>query len=135
MLIFLNSCERFLKSETEDCDSPDYSDCDTREPYYTGLKIWVLEDEAYKLESVEVFLGNVEKGDLVKRIDTINTIENPIFVNVATDDFYSARAIYTNSQDTFICIDGTKIKKHSYTNCDSTCWYLTGDEIDLVLKN
>ncbi len=134
-ILLLGSCEGFLKSETEDCDYPDYSDCDTHEPEYADLKIEVLNDDSYKLDRVEVFLGNVEKGDIVKVISNLeNNKDDVINVSVATDTKYSARAFYINSPDTFVCIDGTKIKKRKYTNCDSTCWYVTGDEIDLVLK-
>lgn len=132
-IMLFASCEGFLRSETDDCEYPDYSDCDTREPFFADLKISVLQNSDYTLERVEVFIGELEKGDTLEVIDSFEDSESLIYVMAATDAEYSARAWYTKAQDTFICVDGTKMKKHSYENCDSTCWYLSGDELDLIL--
>lgn len=133
-LIF-SACYGFWMSETDDCENPDYSDCDTHEPFFADLEILVSREDNADLDRLQVFYGPADHADSLVTITEFDGEETKVFVTVSTNAEYSAKAYYLNGADTIIAIDGTNFRKRSYTNCDSTCWYLTGDVLDLEVAD
>lgn len=135
LFLFQSACQSFWMSETDDCENPDYSDCDTFEPFFADIKLKITNDDLAEIQKVEVFYGEIEAGDTLEVISEIDESTDLLSVTVSTNAEYSAKAYYLKEGDTIICVDGTNFRKRSYTNCDSTCWYLTGDIMDLAVTN
>jgi hypothetical protein len=135
LLVFFSACQSFWLSETDDCENPDYSDCDTFEPFFADLKLKISNDELNEIQKIEIFYGEIEAGDTLEVISDFEETADLLSVTVSTNAEYSAKAYYLKGEDTLICVDGTNFRKRSYTNCDSTCWYLTGDILDLEVAD
>ena len=132
-LFSFSGCKDFLLNETEDCENPDYSDCDTKQPYSAFLKMKISEGDELEFIEVRLYKGEIEENELYTNYTEIDSGQTIIKKEVLFEHTYSAEAVYLRDSDTIVCIDGTFIEKKSYTNCDSTCWYVKGDEMDLRL--
>ncbi len=132
LILFVSSCDWYDLSEDEDpCDYPDYSDCNTQEPYKAPLKISLTINEENPEPEITIYLGDYEDK---KVKETFTTKESYIEKDVVFYEKYSVAAKYIAGTDTIIAIDGTEIEKKSSVNCDSTCWTITGGKIDLRIK-
>ena len=126
-----SSCYEFWMSESEDCEYPDYSDCDTNQPHSAFLQMQVTIDDNIDLLEVQLYNGDIEENDFYMNFTEVDSGLNYVEKEVLFEHHYSAKAIYLRDSDTIVCIDGTYIEYGSYTNCDSVCWYIKGDKIDL----
>lgn len=129
VIIFLFvSCDKL--TDEDECDDVDYSDCNTEEPFRDSLHIKLtINDENEKVKLV-IYDGDFEDGIAITQIETE---KSKINVEVLLDREYSASAEYISGKDTIIAIDGTNIKKKSKTYCDSTCWSIKNQDLDLRL--
>jgi hypothetical protein len=133
LFFFQSACESFWLNETDDCENPDYSDCDSFEPFFADLKMKITDDPLCEIQKIELFYGEIETADTLEVISEFAENSELLSITVSTDAEYSAKAYYRKGADTVICVDGTNFRKRSYTNCDSTCWYVTGDLLDLSM--
>lgn len=119
-----------LESE-ENCEDYDYSDCNTEEPFRGYLEIFLTINDENKEVPITVFRGNFEDSVIMVR-DTANEDIWEILVGLGEE--YSVAAEYKVGDKKVIAIDGTTITKDSYNKCDSTCWEIKDDLIDVELK-
>ncbi|MEA2041273.1 MAG: hypothetical protein U9N85_01810 [Bacteroidota bacterium] len=133
LLLMSTACIDMLLSESDECENPDYSDCDTFEPYSAFLKLHVSTESDLELIELKLYTGDIEEGELIVDFPDSLFDSSPIVKEVRLDKKFSAKAVYVRGQDTIACIDGTETKRHSYTNCDSTCWRISGDELYLEI--
>ena len=132
LTLFILSCSDWTNGSTDDeCEDPDYSDCNTTEPISAPLKISLtINDENPKPEII-VYYGDYEDQIIA---DTLLPDSENFESMQSIGEEYSLALKYVHEGDTIVAIDGTKLKKKSKTNCDSTCWTVSGGEIDLRLK-
>ncbi len=134
IIFFVSACDNSdlkITDEENECENPDYNDCNTKEPFRDSLHIQVTINEENEKVKITVYEGDIENGVVVNQIESTET---DIFIDVLLNSEYSAAARYISGNDTIIAIDGTEIEKTSETYCDSTCWSIKGEDIDLRLK-
>jgi len=127
------SCESIIDALTEDsdnCDDYDFSDCQS-EPASGSLDIDLTINAQNPKVPLTVYYGVIDDSIVVAR-DTATS--DSWKIEVGLNVYYSVTAKYKDGTKTIIALDGDKIEKTSSTICDSTCWEISGDEIDLRLK-
>lgn len=129
--LLVSSCDFEYYADEDECEYPDYSDCNTIEPFFGNLQIKSTINQEYTVNYVTLYEGFVEENIVFKEIDVT---ENLISVEVPVDRRFSAKALYIKGIDTIAVIDGTFVKKNDKQYCDSVCWSLSGLELDLRLK-
>ena len=129
--IIFASCSNWdSMGDNEDCEDPDYLNCDTREPITAKMKIRITVNEQNQKVPVKIYYGNFEENKLFAEFDTAVTdfeYEMPV------GDKFSLTAKYYSGNDSILAIDGIEITKKSTKNCDSICWTLKNDDADLRL--
>ncbi|MCP4180136.1 MAG: hypothetical protein GY756_20420 [bacterium] len=120
----------WISDESDECDNPDYSDCNTVEPYKDFLNVSLTINSENPTVEIKVFEGDYENNFIVAEIDADQEKEQ---VEVNVDQSYTVTARYIQGIDTIIAIDKTKLKKKDRSHCDSTCWSLKGGDIDVKL--
>lgn len=121
------------KNADVDCESYDYSSCNTEEPMEGILNIIVTKQNDSSEIPLSVYKGKYgEPGTLIYS-DTVVEVETKFLLQLNED--YYAIAKYNKSGNTIYAVDGTFFKKTGQVTCDSTCWKIKGSEIDLRLKN
>lgn len=118
-------------SNDSDCESADYSNCDTQEPFNAILNIKVTVNDKYPKNVITLYDGFFEDR---YKIDTFIVDTEVFMLEVPVDRRYSLSAEYVYDNKTIIAVDGTEVKKSSVNNCDSVCWSVSGTNIDLRLK-
>jgi len=131
LLFSMFSCSSWDVTSDEDCEYPDYSNCNTTEPFMGVLKISLTNNENFPKNTLTLYDGYIE-DDIIYDTFTINTDFRKIEVPI--NRRYSAKVMYISDTDTIIAVDGTKIVKKSRVNCDSICWTVSGETLDLTLK-
>lgn len=128
LLIFLG-CG---KSQSVDCENPDYSNCNTVEPIDGTMHIILTKLE--KTSRVPLVLYEGKFGSPIRIIfsDTATTVDTSVYLELNKD--YYAVATYYRDGKTIHAVDGSYFKKVSKDVCDSVCWSVKGDEIDVRLK-
>ena len=127
--ISLISCN---KDSNVDCESYDYSSCNTIEPTDGVLSVIVTKENDSSEIPLTVYKGKFgEPGTLIFS-DTVSEVEVKMILPLNED--YYAVAKYLNNGKTVSAVDGTFFKKVGQTICDSTCWKIKGNEIDVRLK-
>lgn len=129
-LLYISSCDLLNSTSDEDCEYPDYSDCITEEPRDAYLKVKLTINE--QNPEVKISLYNGTPG-IDSAIYSFVSDTSNCDINVDFDISYTITANYIYNQDSIIAIDNTKITKYTSTNCDSTCWNISGDAVDLTL--
>ena len=131
-IFLITACEGYdwNRTDEDECDYPDYSDCITQEPFRDSLNIELTVNEQYKKVKLTVYEGDVETGIMVTQFESEQSeIKIPVLIDVK----YSATALYISDNDTILAADGSEIKKRSVAYCDSTCWTVWSRNIDLRL--
>lgn len=120
------------KSESVDCENPDYSNCNTIEPIDGTMHIIVTKLE--KTSRVPLTLYEGKFGAPVRTVfnDTVTTVDTSINLELNKD--YYAVAKYIRDGKTIYAVDGDYFKKVSRDVCDSVCWSVKNSEIDVRLK-
>jgi hypothetical protein len=107
-------------------------------------KCYVNEPDSFELEVnlsiasagdsvyLEFFKGNVESGELSWE----GNVGTPFFYHlVPVNEFYSVRATYKNDSKTIYAIDGSRmISRYIADACDTDCWIIKGELLDVRLK-
>lgn len=129
-LLTLFSCNEY---SDVDCDDFDYSTCGD-EPSVGSMEVLVtlIDDSA----QVELILLRGKLGE--PACDTVfhDSIaqSSQVFALPLNED-YTAMAIYYINNKIVKAVDGAFFAKKSVTVCDTTCWSLSGDLLDVRLKN
>ena len=79
-----------------------------------------------------IYLGNAEDGNIYFSDTTINRY---VVMEVPVNYHYSVEARYIKGGKTIVVYDGSKVKRKSYTECDSTCYYIREANLNLRLAN
>tara|TARA_B100000508_G_scaffold141026_1_gene145238 strand:- start:10422 stop:10847 length:426 start_codon:yes stop_codon:yes gene_type:complete len=81
---------------------------------------------------VRLYVGDVDDGQLFDSFTTTLS-EETYLLPVNTD--YSAEAEYSDGEITIIAVDGDRLNRKSFENCDVTCYdYDHGITLDLELE-
>ena len=127
---FIISCN---KDSNVDCESYDYSSCNTLEPIESVLNIIVtMENDSSKVP-VYLYKGKYGGASTLIYSDTVSDVE--IKISLPLNEDYYAKAKYVKNGNIIYAVDGTYFKKVGQPTCDSTCWKIKGNEIDIRLKN
>lgn len=130
-VLLLAACNLEYYAEEDECEFPDYSDCNTVEPFFGQMQINTSKNEEYTLNYVTLYEGFIEENNVFCefKLSASDTI-----IDVPLDRQFSAKAVYVFNNDTIATIDGTYVKKQDREYCDSVCWSVSGLELDLRLK-
>jgi len=124
-------CDYEYSADEDECEYPDYSDCNTIEPFFGNLQIKSTINQEYTVNYVTLYEGFIEENIVFKEIEVTESFKT---VEVPVDRRFSAKALYILGNDTVAVVNGTYVKKNDRQYCDSVCWSLSGLEIDLRLK-
>jgi hypothetical protein len=128
-LLLLFACN---KGSNMDCENPDYSSCNTTEPVDGYFRVIVTKQE--KNSKVPLILYQGKFGSPERKVfDSVVSIVDTTFILPLNHDYY-AIATYIVNGKTINAVDGAYFEKFSKTECDSVCWSIKGDEIDVRLK-
>jgi hypothetical protein len=129
-LVLLFGCD---KSSKMDCENPDYSSCNTVEPVEGSLLVIVTKQDKNSRVPLAIFQGKL--GALEDTIfnGVVSSVDTTFILPLNRD--YYAIAKYIVNGNTINAVDGDYFETYSKTECDSVCWSIKGDEIDVRLKN
>lgn len=125
-VIVLSACNW---ENSTDCD---YADCYTEKPSEGELKLSISIDGENTNVPVVIYEGRIDENHPVI-YDTLNTVKVSYMLPV--DKYYSATAKYTKNGNTYIAVDGDRLKVKKRVECDSTCYKVKEVDLDLLLKN
>ncbi len=129
-MLFLISCN---KDYNVDCSTYDYSNCNTLEPTNADITITITMQNIYSKVPIWLYKGKFGDNQELIYADTISKAETKF--NLQLNQDYYAKAEYIKDGKKIYAVDGSFLKKVGKTICDSTCWIIKGDAIDLRLKN
>ncbi len=112
------------------CEEPDYSDCNTVEPFKDFLHVRLTINDENPMVELTVYEGDYENNFIVSEIEADKETEE---IEVLLGQSYTVTAKYVYGSDTIMVIDNTNFKKKKKSYCDSTCWKLKGGDIDVSL--
>ncbi len=115
----------------EECDTYDYSDCNTIEPIQSSLKIDLTINDENPSPVLKIYEGFIEENNIIFA-DTMTSAHFELYLNLGKH--YTAAIDYKNDGKIITAVDGTDFLAKSSQVCDSICWYVTGDELNLKLK-
>jgi len=124
------SCNKNSNSNV-DCQTYDYSDCDTQEPTEGNLHIKLTINDENPSVPIVIFRGKFQENIIVA-YDTLTkgTYDTLLPVN----NFYTVSAKYIKSGKKIIAVDGDDITKNKNKTCDSVCWSVTDGKTNVMLK-
>lgn len=127
MITVLFSC----KDKTYDCENYSY-DCNTQEPYEWKMQIEVTINNENTKIPIWVYEGKFNDTSHMVYTDTLT--ETSTTVIFPLNKYYFTKALYKQGGKTIYAIDGVFFKKYSRSVCDSTCWYIKNEVMDVRLK-
>ncbi len=120
-----------VKTNSVDCDNISYS-CNTVEPFYSDMTLKLtLNNENIK---VPLWVYEGEYDDTSHLVYFNQVSEEKISISLPLNMRYYAKVKYKSGDKTIYAIDGVFFKKYSKTECDSECWYIKNNIIDVRLK-
>ncbi len=124
--LLLSACEP--TTNNEDCDTYNYYDCNTVEPFEAKLTMDFTISKNIRWVAFEIYKGRFDENNVIVRDTARNsTIE----YTMPIPEYYSVRAIYKIDNKTIYTIDGVKMDKKSIQKCDSVCWQDADEKLDL----
>ena len=129
-LLFIVACQSLLESDTESEDCPD-DNCNTSEPFESEITLNLTLNTENTNIPVIIYRGNITDNNVS---DTVYLKNESSEITLPLNRYYSFKAKYINNSDTIYVIDGTQFEKQSYNSCDSVCWRIKGDKVNLRLK-
>jgi len=115
----------------EECDTYDYSDCNTVEPKQDILKIELTINDENPKPVLKIYDGFIEENNVIYS-DTMTSAHFELYINL--NKHYSASIDYKKDGKTITAVDGTDFLAKSSQVCDSICWYVIGNELNVKLK-
>ncbi len=126
--IFMLSCE---KPNPQNCEDYDFSDCYLEEPEWDFIYLKVTINDQNPYVPIVIYRGNFEDNN-IEWIDTAYSANYSI--DVPLNKYYSVTAEYKVSTYKVLAVDGNDVRKNKTTVCEERCWYITGEEFDVELK-
>ncbi len=126
--MLLWSCEQTVSEE--DCETYNYYDCTTQEPYSAELKMKFSINKNVRWVAFAIYKGGFDENNVIV-YDT--AWDSSVIYDMPIPEYYSVRAIYKIDGKTIYTIDGIKMDKKSVQKCDSICWKEVNKELDLTI--
>jgi hypothetical protein len=133
MLLFLAvvSCKEYNDTSSVDCNTYDFSDCYTSEPYDGRMYVKLTINDENPKVPIAIYQGKLEENDLY----LTDTVDNEYYDTLLPiDHFYTIIAEYKRNGEKIFAVDGDEIKKSHAKICDSTCWDVQTGSVNLRLK-
>jgi len=127
-IILFSSCEQTVSNE--DCETYNYYDCNTVEPFEAELKMSFTISKNIHSVAFEIYKGGFDENNVIVN-DT--AWDSSVTYNMPIPEYYSVRATYKVDGKTIYTIDGVKMDKNSVQKCDSICWKDANKELDLTI--
>lgn len=127
----ITSCNDSYDSDTVDCSSYDYSDCNTSEPYDGRMYVKLTINDENPKVFVSFYKGKFDDNNLYFT-DTATTEYYDTLLPI--DNYYSVTAAYIKNGKKIIAVDGDDIKKTHADVCDSVCWDVKTGKVNVRLK-
>ena len=108
------------------------SECTETEPYYATLKC-KIDFDAQNGTLVQVWEGKLEDSIFVdsRRMYSTSVFEKEVSLN----KYYTITATYIIDNKTYVAVGSASPKvKRTNSQCDESCYYVYGNEINLQLK-
>jgi hypothetical protein len=115
----------------EDCETYNYSDCNTIEPFEAELSMAFSISKNIRMVPFEIYKGSIEENIILLK-DT--AWSSKVKYTLEIPEYYSVRARYVIDGKTIYTVDGVKMDKKSVQKCDSICWKDSNKELDLTLQ-
>ncbi|RLD43687.1 MAG: hypothetical protein DRI86_09375 [Bacteroidetes bacterium] len=128
VVLFLSGCEQTVSDE--DCDTYNYYDCNTVEPFEAELKMKFTISKNIHSVAFEIYKGGFDENNIIVYDTALNST---VTYNMPIPEYYSVRAIYKLEDKILYTIDGVKMDKKSIQKCDSLCWKEANKELDLTI--
>ena len=129
IVLFLYSCEEIVPNE--DCETYNYYDCNSVEPFEAELKMSFTISKNIHWVAFEIYKGGFDENNIIVYDTAWNST---VTYNMPIPEYYSVRAIYKLEDKTLYTIDGVKMDKKSVQKCDSVCWKDANKELDLTIQ-
>jgi hypothetical protein len=133
LLLLFTSCEQEKVDlpNVEDCDHYYYEDCNTQEPFESGVRFDFSINRQTHFVVFEVYKGTVDEGSL---FFTDTAFDASVTYIMPVNEYYSAIATYQVDGKTIKVIDGGNLVKQGKTVCDSTCRGVNELVLDLSIR-
>lgn len=125
-IVIINSCQIY----DSDCN---YSDCLEYEPYEATMNIWLTIDNENKSVPIWIYEGKYNDTNSLIFRDTCT--EETYHIILPLNHQYYVKAKYKKGDKTIYAIDGVYFKKYNRSECDSVCWKIKNNRMDVSLKN
>lgn len=130
VLVLITACKKSF-DQPEDCDSYDYRDCETREPYLSLVSFKFTMNDKIRTVPFVIYKGSVENGQALF-YDTARD-ESIVYYDLEFGK-YAVKAEYKVDGKTIYAIDGGEIEKWSNDVCDSVCWGWDSLHLDIRIN-
>ena len=121
------------KNANMDCENPDYSNCNTIEPINGELTVNVTKLDKTSRVPLSLYKGKFGNPQELIFSDTVTIVDTSVILSLNQD--YYAVATYVQDGKTIYAVDGVYFEKVSQKECDSICWSIKHNTIDVRLKN
>lgn len=124
------------ENETVDCEDFDVSTCMGVEPESTDVEIlFTMITDSDRVPFI-LYKGKYEmSGNPSQEILRDTATRAVYYVRLPFFHDYSVKAEYLRSSGSVFAVDGAYLKKKDKKVCDTLCWYIYGDLIDVRLKH
>jgi len=124
--IFTSSCEKIFP--IVDCN-----ECLDYEPYQATVKVKTGHNyTVFGYVTVNVYEGTDTSGEKIK---TYFPTSQTSVVDLTLNKTYTIEAIYLDKGKRYRALDSVKPSvKYTDSECDSECWYIYNNKVDLRLK-
>ncbi len=133
VLLFVSGCYTGMQKQTEYCG------CNTEEPSDGLLTVYFTRTEEQRSPDILLLSGFYEENQVMDTIptDTVPAYRNYTAFSVPVDHYYTVVAVYYRDSDTIYAIDGDYLAKQRYydADCDTICWKISGNNLNVKLKN
>ena len=132
----LGACDYHLSLQDEGDGTCDYSSCNTREPHIAVLEVKFTRTPEQRSPRIFLLSGRFEEGNYIDTIstDTVPAYRSYVLIPVDVDHYYTVVGEYLRADDTIYAIDGAYVSKSFYYLCDSVCWEIKGNKLNIKLK-
>jgi len=129
VIIFNTGCDDTVSDE--DCETYNYYDCNTIEPYEAELKLTFSISKNITKVPFEIYKGSIEDNNIIVYDTAFST---KLSYTLEIPEYYSVRAKYEIDGKVIYTVDGIKMDKKSVQKCDSVCWKDATKDLDLTLQ-
>ena len=129
MIAVIISCNRPV--EPDDCSTYDYSNCNTIEPSFGDVVVFVTVNKTITSVPICVYKGKIDENIILLR-DTL-TMELERY-ELPVNEYYSVAAYYNIDGRKICAVSGGKLSMKGYQICDSICYVVKEPIVNVRLK-